>query len=291
MEIPFPKSKIGLEGNAVIRHPAIESRVDFDIILEPDEHQEVCRITEQLNPNWFVQNWPAGHITWCQPPPRRRAQKKGWTLLKGRRYATELVGKHEEDISVFNKIGGLFYFDQERSIPPRVSPKHNRITSEIPDEILENENGLVSFWSNLKQHLVDLGVDAKLAPGGWQAERFREIQDIYAKLFSPRQLLEVRPRGESRDLCFRDGDNQAYWFDGLSSGEKQCLLFIVQFAAYRIHRSIVLIDEVELHLHPTLQIELLKWLPRIGNDNQFIITTHSPYVFDFLPPECVISMG
>ena len=30
MEIPFPKSKMGLGGNAVIRRGAIESPVDFD---------------------------------------------------------------------------------------------------------------------------------------------------------------------------------------------------------------------------------------------------------------------
>lgn len=107
-------------------------------------------------------------------------------------------------------------------------------------------------------------MDAKLAPDSWQADRFRSIQEIYARLFEPRQLVEVRPRGESRALYFRDGDNQEYWFEGLSSGEKQCLLFIVQFAAYWIHRSIVSIDEVGMHLHPTLQIELLKQLPRMG---------------------------
>lgn len=291
MKAPFPKSEIGLKGNDVIRGGAIETRVDFDIVLEPDEYQELCQVTKKLDPNWIVLNRNEGYVTWRQPLPPNWQRGKGWTLLRGRRIASELIGRHQEDITIFNKLGGLFYFDQERSIPARTSPKHDRITPEILDEASADEEELVPFWANIKQHLVNLGVDAKLAPDSWQADRFRNIQEIYARLFEPRQLIEVRPRGESRDLCFRDGDNQEYWFDSLSSGEKQCLLFIMQFAAYRIHRSIVLIDEVGLHLHPTLQIELLKQLPRMGDNNQFIVTTHSPYVFDFFPPEHRLSMG
>lgn len=290
MQVPFPKNEMGLKGNDVIRGGEIEARVDFDVVLEPDEHQELCRVTKKLDPHRSVPNQYDGSIIWQQPPPPRN-QGRGWTLLGGRRIATDLIGKHQENITVFNKLGGLFYFDQERSIPVRTSPKHDRITPEILNESLKDENRPVPFWGNIKQYLVDLGVDAKLAPDSWQADRFRSIQEIYARLFEPRQLIEVRPRGEARDLCFRDGDRQEYWFEGLSSGEKQCLLFIVQFASHRIHRSIVLIDEVGLHLHPTLQIELLKQLPRMGDDNQFIVTTHSPYVFDFFPPEHRLSMG
>ena len=291
MAIPFPKSEMGLKGNDVIRKGAVESRVDFDIILDKDEHSELQRITQKVNPKWFVFNSRQGHVTWQQSPSAHRQNwGKEWTLLKGRRYATDLVKQHEEDVTIFNKIGGLFYFVQERSIPSHVSPKQNQRPPDVPDEVPEDENGTISFWSDLKQSLVNSGLDA-LADADWYKERFQKIQDTYAKLFAPRRLIGIRPRGEFWDLQFQDGDNQEYWFDGLSSGEKQCLLFIVQFATYRIHHSIVLIDEVGLHLHPTLQIELLKWLPQMGEDNQFIITTHSPYVFEFFPPECRISMG
>ena len=37
MQVPFPKSEMGLKGNDVIRGGAIEARVDFDVVLEPDE--------------------------------------------------------------------------------------------------------------------------------------------------------------------------------------------------------------------------------------------------------------
>ena len=43
-------------------------------------------------------------------------------------------------------------------------------------------------------------------------------------------------------------------------------------------RAIVLIDEVELHLHPRWQREILPWMLRAFPQCQFIVTTHSPQV-------------
>lgn len=47
--------------------------------------------------------------------------------------------------------------------------------------------------------------------------------------------------------------------------------------------GIVLIDEIDLHLHPRWQRELTKALPRIFKDLQFICTTHSPQVIGETP--------
>lgn len=135
---------MGLKGNYVIRGGEIEARVDFDIVLEPDEHQELRRVTKKLDPRWSVQNQNQGRIIWQQPPPFWN-QGRGWTLLGGRRIATDLIGKHQEDITILNKLGGLFYFDQELNIPVRTSPKHDRITPEILDESLEDEDRPIPF--------------------------------------------------------------------------------------------------------------------------------------------------
>lgn len=42
--------------------------------------------------------------------------------------------------------------------------------------------------------------------------------------------------------------------------------------------GVVLIDEIELHLHPKWQLELLENLRNIFPNIQFIVTTHSPYI-------------
>jgi hypothetical protein len=49
-------------------------------------------------------------------------------------------------------------------------------------------------------------------------------------------------------------------------------------AAALAHSAVVLIDEVELHLHPGLQRTFLPSLRRVFPNAQFIVTTHSPQV-------------
>ena len=51
--------------------------------------------------------------------------------------------------------------------------------------------------------------------------------------------------------------------------------------------GIVLIDEVELHLHPAWQQQIVPALQCIFPNVQFIITTHSPQVVSSVPKECV----
>ena len=43
-----------------------------------------------------------------------------------------------------------------------------------------------------------------------------------------------------------------------------------------LNRSIILIDEPEVHLHPLWLRRFYLSLPKFGDDNQFVLTTHSP---------------
>ena len=51
--------------------------------------------------------------------------------------------------------------------------------------------------------------------------------------------------------------------------------------------GIVLIDEVDLHLHPSWQQRILPDLQRTFPNVQFIVTTHSPQVLTSVPAECI----
>ena len=82
----------------------------------------------------------------------------------------------------------------------------------------------------------------------------------------------------------------------LSDGEK-CLLAMVGDLARRLAianpsyqdalqgEAIVLIDEIELHLHPSWQRDIISALKRTFSNCQFIITTHSPQVLSHIQPE------
>ena len=49
--------------------------------------------------------------------------------------------------------------------------------------------------------------------------------------------------------------------------------------------AIVLIDEVELHLHPAWQQRVLPSLLEIFPNTQFIVTTHSPQIISSIEPK------
>ena len=52
--------------------------------------------------------------------------------------------------------------------------------------------------------------------------------------------------------------------------------------------GVVLIDEIDLHLHPRAQEKYLKVLTNLFKNIQFIITTHSPFVVRGLPEESLV---
>jgi ABC-type lipoprotein export system ATPase subunit len=81
-------------------------------------------------------------------------------------------------------------------------------------------------------------------------------------------------------LSFGDAAN-AVNSDALSAGEKQMLSFICYNAFYK--NSVVFIDEPELSLHVDWQRQLFSILQNQGSSNQFIIATHSPFIYSKYP--------
>jgi predicted ATP-binding protein involved in virulence len=85
----------------------------------------------------------------------------------------------------------------------------------------------------------------------------------------------------------------------LSDGEK-CMLALVGDLARRLSllntkgddplegNGVVLIDEIDLHLHPRWQRTVVASLERTFPNCQFIVTTHSPQVIGELPAESVM---
>ena len=85
------------------------------------------------------------------------------------------------------------------------------------------------------------------------------------------------------EFSFKDGRVMA--FNALPMGYRRIFAIVIDIA-YRSYilnegtesSGIVLIDEIELHLHPTLQQEVLQRLRTIFPKIQFIVTTHSPLI-------------
>ncbi len=80
-----------------------------------------------------------------------------------------------------------------------------------------------------------------------------------------------------------------FQLEQLSSGEKMMLMLVVDIARRLsianpslenplLGEGIVLIDEIDLHLHPQWQREIIPSLTNTFSNCQFIITTHSPQI-------------
>ena len=109
-------------------------------------------------------------------------------------------------------------------------------------------------------------------------------------VFSGVKFVGVAPRGTGAggisDFYFLlDREGKVFDISEMSSGEQAVFPLIYEFIRLDIAKSIVLIDELELHLHPPQQQALLAALPKLGPDCQFIITTHSSYLEGVIPVE------
>ena len=102
--------------------------------------------------------------------------------------------------------------------------------------------------------------------------------------------LRVKRAPLQMEVC---KDHQHFDVRQLSDGEK-CLLALVGDLAHRLAianpdmndplegQAIILIDEVELHLHPEWQHRVIPKLLETFPNCQFIITTHSPLVLTYV---------
>lgn len=95
---------------------------------------------------------------------------------------------------------------------------------------------------------------------------------------------------EQVPFFFLDPNGRSYELNELSGAERAIFPILFDFANWNIHDSIILIDELELHLHPPLQQALLRALPHLGTNNQFIVTTHSDHVADLVDPDAILRM-
>ncbi|MFN0216248.1 MAG: AAA family ATPase [Saprospiraceae bacterium] len=98
-------------------------------------------------------------------------------------------------------------------------------------------------------------------------------------------------------LKFEDGKHQP--IETLSDGFKNLIVLVSDLTIRCLMlnpelglkaneaQGVVLIDEVDLHLHPTWQRQVIPKLLKSFPNVQFFITTHSPQVLSQLPKECV----
>lgn len=207
----------------------------------------------------------------------------------------------ELDIKLNNKIESI----------PELADKYHYILAyydaarvfqaEQPRQIekveLQDYYGLTEFpRKEFVKYLLDLKMTEALARNNNKTEKADEIQTWFVKL---EQLLkqifddktvELEFDEETFEFHILQHGKEPFDFNTLSNGYQAVLdiiLDIIMRMQNQTQRSfdfnlpgIVLIDEIETHLHLELQKNIMPFLTTIFPNIQFIVTSHSPFILN-----------
>ncbi|HKX31825.1 MAG TPA: ATP-binding protein [Blastocatellia bacterium] len=176
--------------------------------------------------------------------------------------------------------GGLIYFPQTRQLFPHLNipggiqpePAHSEWVSRVtpPDQW---QGSLEALW--VWQNYLDLEAGAYGEKTSYLKSFIESVEEIL---------------GEHRKITVKEGRAMvpAPWhqngngtpkvrLDQLPSGEQQCLLLFGELARRRRPGAVILIDEPETSLHPTMQRLVVHQLRKLARewDSQLILATHS----------------
>ena len=202
---------------------------------------------------------------------------KAWAIGAGRELGLDLVAK----------VGGLEFFPQDRNLLLRVvggddweesgtgwdessSGQDEEQPDEVPSHRGRHDRPVSDILESLAEYAAKRG---NTLPDEWNREK--RIQEIFDRVCSPKKYLGIKYREGIPYPVLEDGSH-IYPLGNAASGEQVILEYITRLI-YRgqIMRSVILIDEPEIHLHPKWIRQLYLALPHIGHQNQFILTTHS----------------
>jgi hypothetical protein len=272
--------------------PVVELEVEFD--------EEEIVATREAARRW----WDFGHPT-SRESFREPADSSVVTLrLEGPRVRT--VG-HEDEIlqfqgrsyvaaamkgdpslrDLFRWLPGVFWYDQFRNIA--LSGAREPAEREDSDRAPLNEFG--AFVTRLDRILKTWHRSRELRGPNPPGDFLGDLEKLYGTAFPGRGFAGIEtiydgPTPADDRFILTDG-RHTYALGEMSAGEQAIFPILFEFVRQQIHRSVVLIDEIDLNLHPPLAQTLLGLLPRLGEDNQFLFTTHARAVSTLVSPHTI----
>jgi len=295
-----PRLRDGLEFSPaqLVREGGKNSEIQFEYSIEKDE---ALKINEVFGDGTFNLPFPKNDFSvppcgeptkciWEYPNPKYEDEgmQKSYLLsyfpensaktLGARGIVAQEVARNRFYPSIFNSIGGVCYLDQRRFV--RLHQNYS-----VFRNVDNNPHDDVLSWV-LKYYLRDTT---------WNNKKFGEsywkkIQRLFNKICYPSQLIGPESGPDMVTLILKK-NNVEYDISQMSSGEHQILRILVGLVAETAVNSIVLLDEVELHLHPAWQRKLIQALRDDNSNNQYIFTTHSPFVAELFFKDEIIKLG
>jgi len=209
--------------------------------------------------------------------------------LSGRTYVKALWHKHKaigykETVSFFRKLGDIFWFDQRRSfeswwevfplLTEEVTTKSESPTWEVG---VQKARELLQHWWS---HYVLEKEDSLLF----------QLQQRIRKIFQAEFLGPVEPRDEKSWYFILERNGKRYDIGEMSSGEEAILYLLLNSLRVQVNRSVIIVDEPELHLNPKEQRWLMMNLEEFFPNCQIIMASHSPYIAKFFKENEIVEL-
>ncbi len=199
--------------------------------------------------------------------------------------------------------------DDKASIPLAVLYPTNRAVLDIPlrirtphafEQLDAYDDALTGGWSNFRlffewfRDLEDLENENRLSN---PEHRDPHLEAVRRAIKATTRFHDLRVRRQPLRMTL-EKQGEELVVNQLSDGEK-CLLALIADLARRLAianpslpnplegAGVVLIDEIELHLHPGWQRAIIPRLEETFPHCQFIVSTHSPQVISEVKPEGV----
>lgn len=186
----------------------------------------------------------------------------------------------------------LAYYQADRIFKAE-QPRHVEKTQ------LKDRYGLKEFpRDEFVKYLLDLKMTEALARNNNKTEKadeirlwFEQLEGLLKQIFAD-ESVHLEFDEDTFEFHIIQGGKEPFDFNTLSSGYQAVLdivLDIIMRMQNQTKRSfdfklpgIVLIDEIETHLHLELQKNIMPLLTTIFPNIQFIVTTHSPFILNSL---------
>lgn len=240
------------------------------------------------------------------PKEGARTTTKGISSVT--RFAHELVEKRKMDASVSWPL--IAFYGTGRLWSPTKTTERTLLAMDSPAFGYENCLGknhnfkAVNNWLTKAISKRNIDIIDDLKPNPMIEAQIRAISSCLGCVFAPEEYLpELTIESLTDELAIKQVTSSGtvpVAISQLSDGVRavfglvadiafRCAKLNPHFGAFAPQQTegIILIDEVDLHLHPAWQQRILGTLQMAFPNLQFIVTTHSPQVVSSVPMECV----
>ncbi len=201
--------------------------------------------------------------------------------FRGRYYAYRLLRTDATARGLFKRLPGLFWFDQFRNLGVPVAAPDQTNGDHHDARGREGFDGRVDQF---RRYLNGWRLAQQSRSRPYATDYLTELENLYKRVFPGRSFAGVEPMPgvdavapEDYYFLLNDG-HRTYDIVEMSSGEQGVFPILYRFVQQQIANSVVLIDEVDLNLHPPAAQALVAQLRPMAPTCQFILTTHSAAV-------------